>query len=87
MRPRSLRALHIVVDAEPPVFNDAIAIELLPRYLRGFIDRQQTIPGWRRRLRPVDPAGTAMRSQIVVRARYAEDLPGRIAGKRAHHDM
>ena len=68
-----MRALHIVVDAEPPVFNDAIAIELLPRYLRGFIDRQQTISGWRRRLRPVDPAGTAMRSQIVVRARYAED--------------
>jgi methyltransferase (TIGR00027 family) len=68
-----MRALHIAVDAAPPVFNDPIAIELLPRYLRLFIDSQAGMSGWRRRLRPADPAGTAMRSQIVVRARYAED--------------
>lgn len=67
-----MRALHIAIDAAPPVFDDAIAAELLPGYLRRFINRQVALPRWRR-LRPVDPAGTAMRSQIVVRARYAED--------------
>ena len=68
-----MRALHLAVDESPPVLEDTIAVDLLPTYLRRFINRQAGLPRWLRRLRPVDSVGTAMRSQIVVRARYAED--------------
>jgi methyltransferase (TIGR00027 family) len=69
-----MRAVHVNLDGPPPVLNDRVAFRLLPTYMQRVIRHQKVVAsGWSRRLRIRDPAATAMRSQIVVRARYAED--------------
>lgn len=69
-----MRAVHVNLDGPPPVLNDRVAFRLLPPYMQRVIRHQKVVAsGWSRRLRVRDPAATAMRSQIVVRARYAED--------------
>ncbi|MEM1436328.1 MAG: SAM-dependent methyltransferase [Pseudomonadota bacterium] len=69
-----LRAVHVRLDDPPPVFDDPIAYQLLPSNLRRFIGRRAALPPvFAVPFRLADPAGLAMRAQIVVRARYAED--------------
>ena len=69
-----IRALHTRLDDAPPVCNDPVAYDLLPAYQRRFIDRLARLaPSWLRRYRRRRDAFTAMRAQVVVRARYAED--------------
>jgi methyltransferase (TIGR00027 family) len=57
------RALHLEVDAPPPVFEDRVGLELLA-----------PDPDWRSR-GDMDPAFTApFRASIIARARFVEDL-------------
>ena len=69
-----LRALHRQVDSAPWVFEDAAVEALLPLPGQHFLRRLSTlarpwISAFRQRRSGLD----AMRAQIVVRARYAED--------------
>ena len=68
-----LRAAHVGLDDRPPVLDDRIAARLLPAYMQRYLSIRAGIPAWSRRLSPRDRAALAMRGQIVVRARYAED--------------
>lgn len=69
-----LRALHLVVDDAPYVFEDSLAGQFLPAYQRRFLQRLAALPrGWSRVFRQRRGALGRMRAQIVVRARYAED--------------
>jgi methyltransferase (TIGR00027 family) len=69
-----LRAVHERFDDPPLVLDDPVAYRLLPAYLRRYIQSRTLIPAaLTRSLRLRDPAGAAMRAQVVVRARYAED--------------
>ena len=68
-----MRAVHVHLDEPPPVLDDRLAIAFLPSPLRRYIKRQTAILPLTAALRPSDPGSIAMRSQIVVRARYAED--------------
>lgn len=68
-----MRAVHVHLDEPPPVLDDRLAVNFLPAPLRRYIKRQTAVLPWFTALRPFDPASVAMRSQIVVRARYAED--------------
>jgi methyltransferase (TIGR00027 family) len=69
-----LRALHRVVDAAPPVFDDTVAATLLPEFQQRFLKRLAALPRvWTGIYRQRHPAVSGMRAQIVVRARYAED--------------
>jgi len=69
-----LRAVHVRLDDPPPVLNDPFAYQLLPVYLRRLIRSRARLPAaLSKSIRLRDPAGLAMRAQIVVRARYAED--------------
>jgi methyltransferase (TIGR00027 family) len=57
------RALHVEVDAPPPVFDDRIGLQLV-----------DPGPSWRDRP-DMDPVGTSgFRAAIVARARFVEDL-------------
>ena len=68
------RAWHRRVDAPPPVFDDPVAERLLPAYQQRYLRRLGALARfWRGYyLRQAD-AFTALRSQVVVRSRYAED--------------
>lgn len=69
-----LRALHVHIDGQPPVFDDKLAVKLLPAYQQRFIDRLAILASpWLRIFRQRRGMLTAMRAQVVVRARYAED--------------
>lgn len=69
-----MRAAHILLDDHPPVLDDRISSKLLPTYLQGYIAVQAAFSSaWFRKYGPRDPATMAMRGQIVVRTRYAED--------------
>jgi methyltransferase (TIGR00027 family) len=68
-----MRAVHVHLDEPPPVLDDHLAIRFLPSPLRRYIKQQTAVLPWFTALRPFDPASVTMRSQIVVRARYAED--------------
>ena len=68
-----MRAVHVRLDEPPPVLDDQLAIAFLPSPLRRYLRRRAAFPPRASLLRPADPASVAMRSQIVVRARYAED--------------
>jgi methyltransferase (TIGR00027 family) len=69
-----LRALHLVVDDVPYVFEDPVAIELLPRPQQHFLARLDALPkSWRRTFRQRRGGLTRMRAQVLVRARMAED--------------
>lgn len=64
------RALHLEVDAPPPVFNDDLGLRL--------VAPEQ---GWRRRP-DMDPDATrGIRAAIVSRARFVEDLVIEQAGR------
>lgn len=83
-----LRALHLVVDEPPPVFEDAAARDLLPDYQRRFLDRLAALPRrWLGVFRQRRSAVGRMRAQIVVRSRYAEDrlAEAREAGAASRH--
>src|SRR6478735_7269474 len=57
------RALHVEVDASPPVLDDRIGLQLVA-----------PDPGWRDRP-DMDPSFTSgFRASIVARARFVEDL-------------
>ncbi|MCB1685332.1 MAG: class I SAM-dependent methyltransferase, partial [Pseudomonadales bacterium] len=69
-----LRALHLYIDDAPPVFTDQLAIRLLPALQRQQIRSMGRLARlWPRRMRPPDSALTAIRAQVLVRARFAED--------------
>jgi len=69
-----LRALHPVVDASPWVFDDPVAVQLLPTRQQRFLQRLAMLPKtWTTLYRQRHPAVSGMRSQVLVRARYAED--------------
>jgi methyltransferase (TIGR00027 family) len=69
-----LRALHLAADDEPWVFEDREAAAFLSPAQQRFLRRLGTLPRpWLRAFRQRRDALTSMRSQIVVRARYAED--------------
>jgi methyltransferase (TIGR00027 family) len=69
-----IRALHTRIDDSPPVYDDSLAFDLLPDYQQRFILRLESLaPPWLRRYRQRRDAFTAMRAQVVVRSRYAED--------------
>ena len=69
-----LRALHVHIDARPPVFDDRLAYKLLPACQQRFIDRLALLAApWLRIFRQRRGMLTAMRAQVVVRARYTED--------------
>lgn len=69
-----LRALHVHIDDRPYVFDDPVACKLLPAYQQRFISRLEVLSSpWLRVFRQRHGMLTAMRSQVVVRARYAED--------------
>ncbi|MGO9181056.1 MAG: class I SAM-dependent methyltransferase [Candidatus Limnocylindrales bacterium] len=60
-----LRAAHLLLDDPPPIFNDPLAVRLLgPEAARAIGERPD-------RLRT--PAARALRTEVVVRSRYAED--------------
>src|ERR1700760_1187607 len=63
------RALHVEVDAAPPVLDDTIGLKLIA-----------PDESWRRRP-DMDPQGTRLfRAAIVARARFIEDLVAEQAG-------
>lgn len=63
MRVALWRAMHVQIDAPPPVFDDRIGLRLA-----------DPDPGWRDR-QDMDPVGTRpFRASIVARARFIEDL-------------
>lgn len=69
-----LRAAHLRIDDKPPVLNDPIALSLLPDYQKRYINGLSLFSGpLRNRFRRASDPFNAMRSHIVVRARYAED--------------
>ncbi len=69
-----LRALHLVVDEQPWVFEDHLAAALLPGYLRRYLARLGSLPpGWLRTFRQRRSALGRMRAQILVRSRFTED--------------
>lgn len=69
-----LRALHLVADDEPWVFEDRAAAAFLSPQQQRFLRRLAALPRpWLRAFRQRRDALTRMRSQILVRARYAED--------------
>jgi methyltransferase (TIGR00027 family) len=64
------RAMHVEVDAPPPVLNDTIGLQLVA-----------PDESWRRRP-DMDPQGTRLfRAAIVARARFIEDLVAEQAGQ------
>lgn len=82
-----MRAIHVNLDAPPPVLDDRVAFRLLPRYMQRFIWQQKAMnSAFPRRPRVRDPGSKAMRAQIVVRARYAEDClkDARVQGVRRY---
>jgi methyltransferase (TIGR00027 family) len=69
-----IRALHLVVDDAPYVFEDSLAAEFLPAYQRRFLKRLAALPrSWSRVFRQRRSGLGRMRAQVLVRARYAED--------------
>ncbi len=69
------RALHLCIDDPPPILEDAVALRLLPSYQRRYLRRLGALSAfWRGRYRRRIDALAAMRTQIVLRARYAEDM-------------
>ena len=64
------RALHLEVDAPPPVFEDDIGLRLA-----------DPAPGWRRRPDMNRNATSRNRASIVARARFVEDLVGEKSGR------
>jgi methyltransferase (TIGR00027 family) len=60
-----LRAAHQILDAQPPIFNDPVALVLLgpnaEKWILKTVDRFMT------------PEAKALRSHVVLRSRYVED--------------
>ena len=70
-----LRALHRHIDAKPWVFEDAAVEALLSRPGRHFLDRLDTLArSWISAFRQRRSGLAAMRAQVIVRARCAEDM-------------
>lgn len=68
------RAVHLRVDDPPPVLGDGVAERLLPGYQQRYIRRLGALTRfWRGYYIRQADAFTALRSQVVVRSRYAED--------------
>ncbi|MDZ7670121.1 MAG: class I SAM-dependent methyltransferase [Gammaproteobacteria bacterium] len=69
-----LRALHLVVDEPPHVFEDTLATQFLPRYQQRFLQRLGSLPpAWLRVFRQRRSYLGGIRAQVLVRARYSED--------------
>jgi methyltransferase (TIGR00027 family) len=77
-----LRALHVAVDNPPYVFEDTAAAGYLPvsqrRYLKWLADMAER---WRGTYRPRLHAVANVGSQVLVRARYAEDALAAAVGR------
>lgn len=68
------RAVHRRIDDAPAVLDDAVAERLLPAYQQRYIRRLGRLSRlWRSYYVRQADAFTALRSQVVVRCRYAED--------------
>ena len=69
-----VRALHVAVGDEPHVFDDTAALAYLPANQRRYLERLADLSErWRGGCRPRRYAAPDIASQILVRARYAED--------------
>ncbi len=69
-----LRALHLVVDDPPHVFEDTLAAQFLPWYQQRFLERLGGLPpAWLGVFRQRRSFLGGIRAQVLVRARYAED--------------
>jgi methyltransferase (TIGR00027 family) len=69
-----LRALHVAVGNEPYVFEDTAAADYLPASQRRSLKRLASLAQrWRTTYRPRHNAAADVASQVLVRARYAED--------------
>lgn len=69
-----LRALHLVVDEPPHVFEDTLAAQFLPWYQQHFLRRLSSLPSaWLGVFRQRRSFLGGIRAQVLVRARYAED--------------
>ena len=69
-----LRALHVAVGDTPYVFEDAAAAAYLPVYQRDYLRwLADMAERWRGVYRPRRHAASNVGSQVLVRARYAED--------------
>lgn len=69
-----LRALHLVVDEPPHVFEDTLAAQFLPGYQQRFLERLRSLPtAWLGVFRQRRSYLGGIRAQVLVRARYSED--------------
>ncbi len=69
-----VRAAHTLLDAPPLVLDDSAAVQLLAQPQQQALRRLQRLPvALRARFSRSAPALSAMRAQVVVRSRYAED--------------
>ena len=69
-----LRAAHLCIDDAPPVLDDPVSLKLLPDYQRLYLAGLSRLSSpWLNRLRQTSDPFHAMRTHVVVRARYAED--------------
>lgn len=76
------RAAHRYVDDPPAVFDDPVAERLLPAYQQRYLQRIGALSRfWRRNYFRQSDAFSALRAQVVVRSRYAEDA---LADSREH---
>ncbi len=68
------RAVHRRIDDAPAILDDTVAERLLPAYQQRYIRRLSDLSRfWRSYYVRQADAFTALRSQVVVRCRYAED--------------
>jgi len=68
------RAVHGRIDDAPAVLDDAVAERLLPGYQQRYVRRLGRLSRfWRSYYVRQADAFTALRSQVAVRCRYAED--------------
>ena len=78
------RAWHLRIDDPPPVLDDAVAERLLPGYQQRYIRRLGALTRfWRGYYIRQADAFTALRSQVVVRSRYAEQALATARGEGA----
>lgn len=69
----ALRAAHQVLDAEPRILEDPIAVRLLDE---GILERMRQKPAFYQ-----SPGVRGLRSHVVLRSRFAEDALARAAAR------
>ena len=70
-----IRALHQYVDDRPLIFDDPVSFQLLHPVQQRYIKRLARLNRvWLRPYRRLLAPSAAMRAQVLVRARYADDV-------------